>query len=119
MISADLLEADIEEGAFDAAVVHFVLHEIQPGQREKTICALSRKLKDDGKLFIKEPTKEDHGLPVDQLRGIMAACGLNELSFNISPLILHGLIYAGVFGKQHSGASRDGRRLQRAAPVGQ
>jgi len=100
LVPADILEADVQDGAFDVAVVHFVLHEIQPEQREKIICTLSRKLKDDGKLFVKEPTKEDHGIPVEQIQQIMAGCGLSELSSTISPLILHGLIYAGVFGKQ-------------------
>ena len=40
---------------------------------------LSQKLKEGGLLFIREPIKKSHGMPVEEIRALLSDAGLNEL----------------------------------------
>ena len=59
-------------------VVHFVLHHVDERERQDKVRVLARKLKIDGRLSIREPTRKAHGTPVDEIRRLMAYAGLCE-----------------------------------------
>ncbi|NYT12760.1 MAG: class I SAM-dependent methyltransferase [Methanomassiliicoccales archaeon] len=66
---------------FDVIVVHYVLHEVPRGQRESTVKALVSNLKSDGRLVIREPTREPyHGMPSTEFKELMISAGLVETS---------------------------------------
>jgi len=102
-IVSDISRAGIEDETFDVIAIHLMLHDIAPDLRAKTVKALSRTLKADGRLFIKEPTKKRHGMTPAEIRQLMTDSRLQEVSGTDSRSILVGPFYAGVFKKPASG----------------
>ena len=76
--AGDIRELDIADSSFDVVSVFHVIHDIAPPERQGTVDVLSRKLKADGRLFIREPIKTSHGMPVDEIRALMSSAGLKE-----------------------------------------
>jgi ubiquinone/menaquinone biosynthesis C-methylase UbiE len=95
----DIASLDIPDGAYDVVVVHFVLHHIDADERQKYVNILSRKLKKGGRLFIRDPIREEHGTPVDEIRQLMTNAGLHERSFQMEHSIHMGPRYSGTFVK--------------------
>ena len=91
---------DLEDSSFDVIVVHFTLHDIEKDSRQEVARALARKLKDTGKLFIREPTKKKHGMQPEEIRELMTEAGLKETWYNLSKAMLSGMTYAGIYLKQ-------------------
>jgi len=98
-ILADVRETDLPDASCDAAVVHYVLHDIAPQEREAIVTALAAKLKPEGRLFIQEPTKESHGMPASEIRRLMVAAGLRERSLTERNPFLSGSRCDAVFTK--------------------
>ena len=101
----DISEIDIDGGSYDVILINFVLHDVEEGVRQRTVNALSRALKETGKLYIKEPTSKFHGMPAEQIRELMKRGGLKEVSSKIDRSFggPPGPKYAGVFvGSQGS-----------------
>ncbi len=99
-LAGDVLGLDLAPASFDAIVIHFVLHEVAPDGRAYTLSELARILKDDGRLFILEPTRESHGIPAQRIRRLMSEAGLQELSGEEHKPPLFPPTYYGVYGKR-------------------
>ncbi len=95
----DITKLNIKPDSFDAAIIHFMLHDVEQPLRQDLVNAVSRILKEKGKLFIREPTKESHGIPTEEIRQLMKNSGLKEIDYKESKLIFMGPIYAGVSEK--------------------
>jgi ubiquinone/menaquinone biosynthesis C-methylase UbiE len=78
----DIREMDIPESSFEVITIHYVLHDILPEIRQEIASRLSDILKPDGRLFIKEPTKLSHGIPVEEIRNLFNFAGLKEFGFS-------------------------------------
>lgn len=72
----DISSLAIGDDAYDVVVAHFVLHHVDELEREEKAGVLARKLKTGGRLYIREPTREAHGTPKDEIRRLMAQAGL-------------------------------------------
>jgi len=79
--SGDIRELDIPESAYDVVSVFHVIHDIAPVKRQDIVNALSRKLKVKGTLFIREPIKNSHGMPVEEIRTLLSYAGLKEIEY--------------------------------------
>jgi len=95
----DILTVDIDDAAYDAVFVHFILHDVEKDQRQRIVNALSRKLKAGGRLYIREPIKESHGMPPDEICQLMTHSGLEEVEHKITKAIIPGPMYTGVYAK--------------------
>jgi ubiquinone/menaquinone biosynthesis C-methylase UbiE len=95
----DLALLDIPDDAYNVVVVHFVLHHVDADVRQNYVNMLSRKLKKGGRLFIRDPIREEHGTPVDEIRKLMSNAGLHESSFQMENSIHMGPRYSGTFVK--------------------
>ena len=98
--AGEISSLEIEDSCFDTIVVHFTLHDIEEDSRQEVARALARKLKDTGRLFIREPTKKKHGMQPEEIRELMTGAGLKETWYNLSKAMLSGLTYAGIYVKQ-------------------
>ncbi len=98
----EITELALDPDGFDVIVIHLVLHEIKPETRPETVKALYRNLKKTGTLFVREPTKEGHGIPAAQVRQLMHTAGLTEIDFSEARSLLLPPMYAGVFRKASS-----------------
>jgi ubiquinone/menaquinone biosynthesis C-methylase UbiE len=94
----DIATLDIEDGTYDAVVIHFVLHHVDKNVRVEKVSILSHKLKEGGRLFISEPTREQHGVSAGEIRRVMTAAGLHERGSRFT-MSLMGRVFEGVFEK--------------------
>lgn len=79
-LHGDIRMLDIGDESFDAAVAIHVIHDIPPDARAETAVALAAKLRPRGLLFVWEPNKRGHGMTVEEIRKLLAAAGLREVS---------------------------------------
>ena len=77
--SGDIRELDISDSSFDVISAIHVIHDITPTDRRDIIKTLSKKLKAGGLLFIREPVKKSHGMPVKEIRSLLPDAGLSEI----------------------------------------
>jgi ubiquinone/menaquinone biosynthesis C-methylase UbiE len=96
----DISNLNIEDGSFDVVIIHFMLHEVEQPSRQNFVKTVSRKLKDGGKLFIREPIRESHGMPEEEIRQLMADGGLKEIHSKLASSIFMGPMYVGIFRKR-------------------
>lgn len=85
---------------YDIAIIHYVLHDINQDIRLKTIKTLKTKLKKNSKIYIKEPTRKNHGMPAKEIENLMLLSGLKKISSKeiySLPLRSH---YVGIFEKK-------------------
>ena len=78
-IAGDIRTLDIPDSAFDIITILHVIHDIAPAERQDVVNALSRRLKTDGMMYIREPVKISHGMPVKEIRVLLSTSGLTEL----------------------------------------
>ncbi|HEY3374769.1 MAG TPA: class I SAM-dependent methyltransferase [Candidatus Aquicultor sp.] len=95
----DVIQGTLQGRSFDAIVIHFVLHDIEPQLRAETVRALSQTLADNGAIYIREPMSDTHGIIADEVKSIMARAGLHEISSSISHTRLFGDVFTGMFTK--------------------
>lgn len=78
-----LTKLDLSAEFYDILFIRYALHEIfpdSPDQREKIFLAAVEKLKNNGMMFIREPIKASHGMPVSEIKSLMLKAGLKEVS---------------------------------------
>ncbi|WP_455391943.1 class I SAM-dependent methyltransferase [[Eubacterium] cellulosolvens] len=90
----DIRKLSIPDSSFDVIFIVHVLHDIAPVERQSIVAALSRKLKQGGRLFIREPIRRSHGMPISEIRALLSGVGLKEVNHQ-----KHKSEYAGEFHK--------------------
>lgn len=96
-LHGEIWDMNLAPSFFDAIVIHFVLHDMRENDREKAINTLVQVLKPAGRIFIREPIKEEHGIREDEIRRLMTAGGLREIQFVELQISYIGPTYAGVY----------------------
>lgn len=79
-LQGDLADLEIKDESYDGVLIHFMLHDIPGPQRAEKVNILVRKLRRGGKLYVREPTRENHGMPAGEVRAILTGAGLGEIS---------------------------------------
>ena len=92
----DIRELDIPASSFDVISIIHVIHDIAPTERQSVTDRLASLLDRHGKLFIREPIKESHGMPVSEIVTLLTNSGLNESQANVSKSE-----YRGIFGYEN------------------
>jgi ubiquinone/menaquinone biosynthesis C-methylase UbiE len=95
----DIRRLDVEDSSCDGIFIHFALHDVDEDQRRDVVDALVRKLKPDGKVFIREPIKQGHGMPVEAIRTLMSDADLEEQTFKLGKSLIVGPMYTAVFAR--------------------
>jgi ubiquinone/menaquinone biosynthesis C-methylase UbiE len=80
----NIKELDIPNSAFDVITIFHVVHDIPPTKRQDTTKILSQKLKEGGKLFIRERIEKSHGMPVHEIRALLSEAGLKEIEYKVT-----------------------------------
>jgi len=97
--AGDIRKWDEKNDYFDAVTIHYMLHDIDKSERQEVLKALAKKIKTGAKLFIREPTKEGHGMQPEEIQELMSKSGLKETESNTSQILFMGAVYTGVFIK--------------------
>lgn len=98
-LTGDVTRIQLLEAKFDAVVIHFVLHDVLPAARSDVLDALTKTLRPEGLLHIREPAKPGHGMPVSEIRALMRAAGLRELRAGCTRSFRWKWICDGIFRK--------------------
>lgn len=83
--------------AFDLVVVHFVLHDIPPVERQGVVQALAKCLKSTGRLVLREPQGtqnprlEKRGVTPEELHHLAANAGLAQSTFSAHKIAIGGV----------------------------
>lgn len=93
------IETLAPEPQFDAIVIHYMLHDVDPDERPAAVKNLALRLKTGAKLFIREPTRPKHGMSILEIRSLMSGAGLSELEYSQTKKLLLGPMYSGVFAR--------------------
>jgi ubiquinone/menaquinone biosynthesis C-methylase UbiE len=80
-LAGDIRKLDLTDKSFDVINIFHVIHDIAPEDRQDTVNALERLLNANGSVFIREPTKQSHGMSVAEIRGLFSNAGLSEDKF--------------------------------------
>lgn len=87
-----------KDNYFDVVIVHYVLHDI--AEKKKSIGIMERSLKDKGRIFIREPTRKNHGMFPKEIKGLMELARLKEIcSKEGYSFPMRGKVYQGIFQK--------------------
>jgi len=98
-LQGDITRMPIPENHFDTVIIHFVLHDIEPSARIDVVSALAKCLRPEGTLFIREPAKPEHGMPLSEIRALMRDAGLREIHTGCTRSWLRTWICDGTFKK--------------------
>ena len=96
VLRGDIRKLAIEEGAYDVVSVIHVIHDIVAEERLPTVQALARALKPGGRLWILEPTRMSHGMPVAEIRELANKAGLTEVESEIGKNSFRGIFQKAV-----------------------
>lgn len=84
---------------FDVAILHFVIHDIPKQERKPILEHLKSALRQRGRLVIREPLNQKHGIQAEELHNLLTACGLKRLSMTTSKIRLLGNVVDAVYEK--------------------
>jgi ubiquinone/menaquinone biosynthesis C-methylase UbiE len=79
-ICESIEDAGLPDNHFDSVFIHFVLHDIAEKNRQEVIDALACKLKEEGRIFIREPIRQDHGMLPSEIEQHMYNANLTKVS---------------------------------------
>lgn len=82
-LEGDIRELDIPEHSFDIISIFHVIHDIAPEERQGISDRLATLLNRNGKLFIREPIKESHGMPVSEILTLLTNSGFKEIQSDV------------------------------------
>ena len=95
----DITKISLKNSYYDVVVFNWVLHDIKQEERLKTIKLLKDKLKERGKIYVREPTRKRHGMPTKEIKDLMQLAGLKESYSKDNYSLLLRANYSGVFQK--------------------
>lgn len=75
----DITEISLKHEPFDLILVHRVLHDIPARHQAGVAEALSEKLKKGGRIVLKEPTVEHHGMPAKKIVSLFSPFHMKTL----------------------------------------
>jgi len=82
-INTYIENSNIPDDSFDIILIHHVLHDIHPQKRLEVLKQLTRVLKDNGTIYIREPIKLSHGMPYEEIRELFKEIDKKEENFSI------------------------------------
>lgn len=97
--AGDIRKWEEKNNYFDTVAIHFMLHDIDKSERQEVVRTLAKKMKTGAKLFIREPTKEGHGMTQEEIRELMLKSGFKENESMTSKSLIMGSMCTGIFSK--------------------
>ncbi len=87
----DIRKLNLADKSFYVITIFHVIHDIAPEDRQDIVNTLARLLNKNGKVFIREPIKQSHGMPVSEIRELFSNAGFNEAKFTENKSEYHGV----------------------------
>jgi ubiquinone/menaquinone biosynthesis C-methylase UbiE len=94
-----LTKLNIEDGEYDAINVHFVLHDILKENRAQLVEEMFRLLKPGGKVYLREPLKESHGMPSSEINELFMNAGFYPVYEGEKKVRFRGEIFSACYSR--------------------
>lgn len=91
-----LPELELSRDSFDIIYIFYALHDVSKNLRNAIVSEFFRVLKNEEKLFIKEPQRENDGMPIEEIVELIKNNGFYEESFKVD-----NCTYSAVYKKIH------------------
>lgn len=91
-----LPELELSRDSFDVIYIFYALHDVSKNLRNAIVSEFFRVLKNEGKLFIKEPQRENDGMSIEEIVELMKNNGFYEESSKVD-----NCTYSAVYRKIH------------------
>ena len=98
-ILGDITAMELAENQYDVILIHFVLHDIDKEIRDPVIDKLVSIMKPGGRLIVREPVSDTHGIPGNELRQLLQHNGLVEGSLVSRNIMLFIPVVEGIYYK--------------------
>ncbi len=99
LLLGEIPDLDIKNNSYDRVIIHYVLHDIPCEKRFTILETLSKKLKENRKICLREPTRKNHRMPLIEINHLMEQIGFKAIHFEIKKPFLLGSLYEGIFTK--------------------
>jgi ubiquinone/menaquinone biosynthesis C-methylase UbiE len=80
-LTGQLPDLNIKNKSFDIIYIFYALHDVEPDLRNGIIKEFARILKDNGRIFIKEPQRENDGMPIAEIIDLMKRNGFVQKKY--------------------------------------
>lgn len=90
----DLSKLNIPDRSFDAALIHFVIHDIPSEKQMGVLEGLTAKVKPGGRLFVREPLRF---IEAERLRNMLCHLGWQEQQSDVEEVFSQGKAYEGIW----------------------
>jgi len=94
-----LTNLQLENGSYDAINVHFVLHDVLEENRAQLVSEMHQLLRARGKVYLREPLKESHGIPAAEINKLFMDAGFFPLYEEEKKVRFRGGIYSACYSK--------------------
>lgn len=75
-----LPELKLDSNSFDVIYIFYALHDVSKDLRNGLVSEFFRILKNEGRLYIKEPQRENDGMPIEEITELMKSNGFYQES---------------------------------------
>ena len=96
-VLGDITTLNLPSRSFDVIFIHFVLHDLAPGERPLVVKALARVLTPEGRVFIREPMRF---IAPSEVQELWQVEGLTETVRHTEHIPTQGEVYAGVYARR-------------------
>lgn len=90
-INKDIVDAEIDNESIDLISMTYVLHDICKERQSEIVHLLSEKLRKNGRLALREPTKPHHGIQPNEIHRLMKQNNLRNVKEEIEKSTYFGL----------------------------
>ncbi len=98
-LKGKLVNLDLSHGDFDGINIHYVLHDVLKENRESLLAEMFELLQPGGKVFLREPLNDRHGMPSEEIEELFANAGFYPLYAEKKKVRFFGEVYTACFTK--------------------
>lgn len=90
-----LPKMNLPKSSFERIFIHASLHEVSKHLLDDVAASFKGLLTLDGRIYVKEPILQHHGMPVSEIRALFTNIGMEEIKFSITKKE-----YSGIFRRK-------------------
>jgi ubiquinone/menaquinone biosynthesis C-methylase UbiE len=94
-----LMNLELLTGELDAINIHFVLHDVTKGNREKLVSEMYDLLIPEGKIYLREPLNKNHGIDLQEIKNLFLDAGFFPLYEEVKKIRIFGDTFTACYSK--------------------
>lgn len=99
IVNGNLSQLSGNSASYDAINIHYVLHDVPKANRIKMINEMYSLLRPGGKVYLREPLKDSHGIPSEEVAKLFFDAGFYQMYQNESKIRIIGNVVTACYAK--------------------